>query len=167
MRVLKLSCGVQRFLVDAFYDCDMLDHLLIPSNALRAFDAGGGNYDFQLATNRNTPMSSPPHVLITSECLNSMSSTQMSEFQLEITEILGQARDWDSFVDTGTWVGASHRLRALVARHELRHKKEVSTLLELGLWKSKMVTDGANLDRELCRRCCGAIVIIAGVMPFI
>ena len=166
MRVLKLSCGVQRFLVDTFYDCDMLDHFQTPSMVLRTFVRAGETYEFQLSNDRDTP-DYYPHMSITSECLYSISSTQMSEFQLEITEILGQARHWDSFVDTGTWVGASHRLRALVASHESRHKKEVSTLLELGLWKSKMMTDGANLDRELCRRCCGAIVIIAGVMPFI
>ena len=168
LKVLKLSCRVQRILVDAFYDCDMLDHLRTTSKALRAFSADGANYDFQLATDGDTPVSDDPHVLISSECFNSMSSTLMSEFQLEVTEILGHAREWDNFLLGETWAGKSQRLHALVARCELRHKREVTTLLELALWKSKMMTDGVNLDiRECCRLRCGASVIVVGVLPFL
>ena len=76
--------------------------------------------------------------------------------------------------DTVTQLG--HFLTADVAdsvtkwaeREKVRRKKEVTTLLELGLWKSKMMTDGLNpVVREECRLCCGARVIIPSVLPFL
>jgi len=54
------------------------------------------------------------------------------------------------------------------ARAELRPKKEVTRLLELGLWKSGMTAIGGNPDLgEDCRLSCGASVIIPGVLAFL
>ena len=108
-----------------------------------------------------------------------MSLAEMSEFQLEIANILGRHHDWnESWMDSfpqwsefqveQAWASKLQSLLALVALHELRHKKEVATLLELGLWKSKMMEDGLNPDiRENCRLRSGAGVIIGSVLPFL
>ena len=171
LRVLRLSLGVKRISSWAFQDCDSLDHVVTSSKALRVDAIGsptGGDYFFQLVTDENTFVHSPSHLLITSECFNSMSLADMSEFQLEITNTLGPVHLYDeSWVDEA-WATKLQMLLALVALHESRHKKEVATLLELGLWKSKIVEDGLNPDiREDCRLHCGAGVIIGNVLPFL
>ena len=92
----------------------------------------------------------------------------MSEFQLQITDTLGPVHlHNESWVDEA-WATKLQMLLALVALHELRHKKEVATLLELGFWKLKIMEEGLNPDiREDCRVRCGAGVIIGSVLSFL
>ena len=167
--VLQLNCGVLRIQSRAFEDCDLLHHVGAPSKSLRATAvATPGNYDFRLVPDVNTSMPSRPHVLITSEFVNSMSSAEMSEFQLDIAHILGRLGTWNESWADEAWADKLQSLLALVAEHELRHKKEVATLLELGLWKLKIMEDGLNpAIREDCRVRCGAGVIIGSVLSFL
>jgi hypothetical protein len=124
-----------------------------------------GNRQFHVATDTFAPRDfaqvapiDSAQVVIVSECLHSMCAADMSEVKLRITEILNPQGEWDR---------QRERLRDLFAPYELRHKKEVTTLLELGLWKAKMVSEGVNPEiRGECRVNCGAMVIISNVLSF-
>ena len=169
LRVLKLNCGVLRIQSGAFEDCDLLHHVGAPSKSLRATAVETpGSYDLRLVPDVNTSVPSLPHVLITSEFVISMSSAEMSEFQLEIAHILGPLGTWNENWLDEAWADKLQSLLALVAEHELRHKTEVATLLELGFWKLKIMEEGLNPDiREDCRVRCGAGVIIGSVLSFL
>merc|ERR1712160_191760 len=105
-------------------------------------------------------MGNRARVVITSECFNSIDAEGISQLEITATGILGLFSVW----------GEKHeRLRELLAPYELRHKKEVTTILELGLWKAQIdQLDGLNLEtREQCRLACGAGVVIGNVLPFL
>ena len=90
-----------------------------------------------------------------------MSSTEISEIGLAVAGILGLRLGWGD---------KREQIRQLLAPYEFRHLKEVTTLLELGLWKAKMDDgiDGVNpRSREQCRAKCGATVIMEQVIPFL
>jgi len=68
----------------------------------------------------------------------------------------------------GEWDTQRERLGDLLAPYELRHRRVVTTLLELVLWKAKMVSEGVNPEiRGECRVNCGAAIIIPSVLPFL
>lgn len=68
------------------------------------------------------------------------------------------------------WPEIRHQICRILAPHKARHenKKEAATLLELALWKAKIVAEGAHLKiREECHVTCGVDCVIPGVLSFL
>ena len=129
----------------------------------------GGREDssrFRFVTDRTSmvdktiPCTNLAQVVITSECFNSMSAEEISQLEHAITENMGLRSVW----------GEKHeRLCELLAPYEVRHKKEVTTTLELALWKAEIDQSGGlvRATREECRLKCGTDVVIQNVLPFL
>ena len=159
--MVKLCGGIKTFREQTFSGCSSFAHLVTPSNALVITNTGG-NHNFYYVADGIIPQTNFEQAVIHSECFNSMPSTEMSEVELAITGILGRFFGLD-------WNHKRERICELLAPYELQHKKEVTTILELALWKAKMA-EFEGLDpgiREGCRVRCGAGVIIPGVLSFL
>ena len=162
-----------------FEECNLLDRITTPSKALVITVTHEGNDDdgeeggegeddhrFSFLTESTTmvdgtvPCTDSAHVVIASECFNSMGAEALSQLEIAASGILGLRSAW----------GQKHKgLRRLIAPHELRHQKEVTTILELGLWKAQIdqSDDLSQETREECRLNCGAGVIIPNVLSFL
>ena len=124
---------------------------------LKAFFVG--TYpDCCLLTNGTITLTTRGLVVIASECLESMSLAGLTEAENAINAITN-TRDQTREEDL-------KHIRALFAHYELERKKEVTTILELALWKA--VDEFEDLTaREESRVACGAGVIIPVVLPFL
>jgi len=162
LRAVELGGGILAMQEEVFEGCDLLGHVRVPSKALVVTETeAGGDRDARLVADGAIPRTALPQVVLASECFNSMRATEMSEFELASTEILGLRGAWDD---------ARERLRALLAPFEVRHGREVTTLLELGLWKAALQASAETANastRENCRLNCGAGVIIPNVASFL
>lgn len=109
---------------------------------------------------RIIPHTDLAQVVITSDCFHSMRACEIEEVGLLVAGILGLRLGWGD---------KREQIRRLFAPYEAQHRKEVATILELGLWKAKMEeTDCVDPRiREECRVKCGAAVVIEKVLPFL
>ena len=160
LRMVKLCGGIQMIEEDAFDGCNSLDHVRVSSKALVITKAEGERH-FHLATDGTVPLTNYySQVVIASECFNSMRPADISEVEQAIAKILERRLEWDD---------ARGLLHDLLAPYKVRHQKECTTLLELGLWKAK--TGEANHAnpgvREACWVSCGAEIIIPNVWSFL
>ena len=160
--MVKLFGGIQMISAGAFDDCTLLEHGngMVPAKALLGTGAQG-NRHFRFAAEGTFSPSNSTQVVISSECFHSVRPAEVSEVELRIAEILDRQEEWDA---------QRERLHTFLAPYELRHTHQVTTLLELGLWKAQIVTaQGANagLSREECRVNCGAAIIVPHVLSFL
>jgi hypothetical protein len=44
---------------------------------------------------------------------------------------------------------------------------EAISVVELALWKVKLISSGGEIDREICRIQCGADIIVPNILPFV
>lgn len=158
LKMVTLCGGIQMIEAGVF-DCSLLDSVTSPSTALVVTEVRD-NLHFYLATDGTIPHADSAVVVIASECFNSMRTPEMADVESAIIDIMGRPVGWDD---------QRERLRALLSPHELSHKKEVTTILELGLWKAAMdKVENMNLSvREERRVTCGADSIIPYVLPFL
>lgn len=170
---------------DAFEACRFLDQVGIFTRAVLVVTESEGCHNFLLVTKGwgTVPRTNPPQALISSECFNSMDAMAMSEVWPAIADIAKRATGrridrsvslqsgWplQPTVQEGGAVATRDRLRALLAPHEVRHRKVIVAILELALWKTKADSaERANPEvRQGYRLTCGAGVIIPNVLPFL
>lgn len=160
LRKVKLRGGILLIDTHTFEGCDSLDRVRVARKCLFITYTREG-YNFNFATERSIPLTAHMKaVMITSECFYSMRSTDVSELEIAVAEILGMRLEWDA---------KRERLCRLLVPHERRRKKEVTSLLELGLWKAEMCRSGGTGPgpREECRVTCRAHIIIENVVPFL
>ena len=161
LRSVKLSRGIQMIKAGAFDECNLLHHVRIPTKALVITKAEGNHsFDFTFVSHDTFPHTSPTQTVITSECFSSTHPTETPEVKLSIAGILGLNLGWDE---------KRTRLQVFLAPYELCHKKGITTILELGLWKAKMDRmDNTNpAVRKECHVKCGSEVIIQNVVSFL
>jgi len=113
-----------------------------------------------LTENGTIPLTNAKQMIISPEHLNYISSSDLLELQLDntITTIMNdRGRTRDENIE---------RVLALIKSQALF---EVSTILELALWKNKMdETDDSNYgSRGECRVMCGADEIIPCVLSYV
>lgn len=158
LKMVTLCGGIQLIEAGAF-ECSVLESVTSPSTALVVTD-GRDKLHFYLAMDGIIPHADSAMVVIASECFNSMRIPEMADVESAIVDIMGRRVGWDD---------QRERLRTLLAPHELCHKQEVTTILELGLWKTAMdKVENMNLSvREERRVNCGADSIIPYVLPFL
>ena len=75
-------------------------------------------------------------VAIVSDCLRSMSETEMAGLKQEIIGILGGPGSFDNFIMMDN-EEQHEQLRTLLAPHELGYRKGTLILVEPALWKAK------------------------------
>ena len=146
----------------AFIGCNLLDNIRTPSKAL-VVTKNGESYNFIYLKNGSIPRNGLSRVAIVSECFNSMRPAETLDLKHSITDILGTEM-------RSKWDKKHQQLRALLPPYEKRHKKEVTSILELGLWKAEMEKSGGGLNpriRAESRLGGEAEVIIKRVMPFL
>ena len=97
-------------------------------------------------------------VIISPESLNYMSSPDLLELQLENATTTIMNDRWHTGEEN------IERVLALIKPHALY---EVSTILELALWKNKMQETDDSGSRGECRVMCGSDDIIPGVLSFV
>jgi hypothetical protein len=161
LKLVKICGVIQLIRAEAFYHCALLDNVTIPAKAL-VVTGPQGNRQFSIATDGTFSPSNSTQVVIVSDCFNTMRTADLSDAELRITEILGLQLQ-------GGWDAQRERLRDFLVPYELQHKKNLTTLLELGLWKAKMEesASGNPETREECRVNCGAMIIISNVLSFL
>lgn len=164
LTMFRLRRGVLMIGERAFNGCHSLDQLAVPAKALLVINDWGPP-SFQLADRLN-PTSRQLQVIIISDCLGFMSETEMAGFKRTIISILGERFHLEGCEG---WKEKHEQLRALLVLHELRYRKEASTLLELALWKVKIEEDGDSNrnNKEGCRLGCKATAIIPMLFPFL
>ena len=171
LRIVKLYGDIQIIGESAFADCNMLNHVRIPFKALVITKCGYADDDEQywVGFARDGTISTvgidKRHnwVVVILNCFNFMHLHEMLRLKRPIMGILGEdmRQGWDQ---------KRQQLRALLAPHEKRHKKEITSLLELRLWKTKIENLEDNLNpiaRAKCRFGSQAEVIIKQVAPFL
>ena len=143
------------------FGCRLIDHIKVSSRAL-VCTVTDDAHSFCHVNDGIIPQTEHGQIVIALECFNFLSEADTAELEFAITEILGPypLLEWDDKCD---------RIRELLAPHELRRRREVTTLLELGLWKSKLEeSQGAGPgSREACRVHCGADGVIPHVLKFL
>lgn len=158
LRRVAVRGGIQRIEAGAFA-CGSLDRVAIRPRALVVTD-NGGQHHFHVATDGTLPRADAARVVIAAECFGSLHPEEMGVVQAAVAGILELRVGWDD---------QRAQLRDLLAPYELRHKKEVTTILELALWKAEVREwDSSNPSvRETSRVNCGADSIIPNVLPFL
>ena len=135
LRTVELLGGIQIILHEAFDECDSLDHIRVPCKALVITGNREGE-NFVLVRDRFAP---PPlghrKLAIASECFNSIHPEEMSNIETDIIGVLGReimqsGAPWLEDSLYNEWDEKCQQLRALLAPHEKRHKKEIASLLE-------------------------------------
>jgi len=189
LREVKLVVGIQDIGRYAFTTCRSLEPIAVPSKAF-VIETGVYLNDFGIETEYHhncrlltdgtiTPEIHGQVVVASSECLMYMSVTGLAEVQNAINEIINsRERSRDENLE---------RIRVLFAHYELERRKEVTTILELALWKAKVdeskhANTSSNKDehhchkrariddlnaRKECRVKCGADIIIPDVLSFL
>ena len=159
MRVIKLRGGILLIEESAFDECILLNHIDIFTNALVVTQTEG-NHSFHFSTDGTIPPTGHEQVVITSECFYSMRSAEIVAAESDITQIMGMQISRND---------KRGRLREWLALHEMRHREDITTILELGLWKVTMSTSSSAIReiRDDSRARYGAGVIIPHVLPFL
>mmetsp|Transcript_17728 Transcript_17728/g.32040 ORF Transcript_17728/g.32040 Transcript_17728/m.32040 type:complete len:266 (-) Transcript_17728:82-879(-) len=174
---VTLAGGVVTIERDTFSDCPSLEGITIPPKAFVIeveVDSDGDSdnvYDndseddghvfvcqLVLIENGTIPLTDAKQVIVSPEQLNYISSCDLLEIENAITTIMNdQGRTREENIEQ---VLALIKSRALF---------EVSTILELALWKNKMdETDDSNSgSRGECRVMCGADEIIPCVLSYV
>ena len=132
---MDLCGGMHLILTDAFGECDLLERIRIPCRAL-VITGNGEGQNFSLVKDGFTPQGSHRKLVIASECFNSIDWVEVSDMEIAIMRILGEemlrsGRDWDEDARYSEWDEKCRRLRAFLAPHEERHKKDIASVLEL------------------------------------
>jgi len=177
LKEVTLAGGVVTIRANAFCNCRPLEGITIPSKAfvveVDSDDDADGNSDSYseghsevftcrlVSTDGGTfALTEAKQVIISPERLNYISSPDLLELQLEntITTIMndrGRTRE--------------ENIERVLALIKSRALFEVSTILELALWKNKMdETDDSNYgSRGECRVMCGADEIIPCVLSYV
>ena len=162
LEAVKLSGGIQLIGDEVFDQCNCLAGITIPFGALVVTEAESDHH-FSFVANGIIPLSNRKQVVIASDCFRSMAPSQASEVKRAVAGILGTQMQ-------AGWDDKREHLRAWLAPHEARHRKEVATLLELGLWKTGMEPweDASSPEfRADCRIACKAGVVVPNVMSFL
>lgn len=160
LKTVELSRGIQLIGGRAFNECDLLNHIVVTPKCF-VVEKTGEDYSFSFTTNGMIdPNTEFDRVVIASECFHSMRSEEVHALEVAMTEILEMELEWDDECE---------RLRGLLAPYERRRKEEVTSILELGLWKAEMRRSNGTGPgiREACRLACGAEVVIEQVIPFL
>jgi len=171
LRRVALRGGIQRIEAGAFPPCAAapLERVATPSRALVVVadeeEEEEGRRHFHWATGGTLPRAALQRddaalVVIAAECFSSLHPEEKGDVQAAVAGVLDLEMGWDE---------QRARLRDVLAPYEMRHKEEITTILELGLWKAEMGgVDRADLCvRETCRVNCGADGIIPYVLPFL
>jgi len=164
---VTLAGGIVTIEASVFQNCHSLEGITIHSKASVLKVDSDGDPDGEILTCRlvltddgTTPITEAEQMIISPEHLNYISLPDLLELQLEnkINAIMndrGHTREENI-----------ERVLALIKYHALF---EVSTILELTLWKNKLnAMDDSNLaTRADCRVMCGGDDIIPGVMYYL
>jgi len=126
---------MQLILTDAFDECDLLERISIPCRAL-VVTGNGEDQHFSLVKDEFTPQVRHRKLVIASECFNSIRWVEVPDMEVAIMEILGEEimgsdKPWVEESRYSKWDEKCQRLRALLAPHEERHKKDIASVLEL------------------------------------
>lgn len=132
----------------------------IPPRALVVTQVSG-NFKFLGPTGRTRTHPGCAQVFLALECLNSLTRSEVVSLKTLIVEIL----DTDICKD---WCNKRGRLTELLHPHELQHNREVTTILELALWKEEIyqLVCCTRTARKACLRMCGSEIVIPKVMSF-
>lgn len=160
---VKMTGGILTIGEDVFIGCSSLVRITIPSPAFVPDDETIRRCrlvtDGHLAIHGRVPR----HTIIATESLASIPLAKMAEIQHTIGEIMNNRE--------GTSEQQYKRIRALITSIKKQAFLEISTILELALWKKKMaelhcsVSDiGARVE---CRTRCGADAIVRGVLSYL
>lgn len=160
LRKVKLCGGILTIKEGAFDGCRSMGHLKTLMRGLVVTSTGRDCSFLFVMDGLMGPPKNCAQVAIFSECFNSMRAAEISEAEIDVTEILGLRLGWDD---------KRKLLGEFLAPHELRHKVEVTTFLELGLWKAKLDESDVleSRSRQDLRVKCGADIIVRNVVPFI
>jgi len=170
---VRLAGGVVTIEEDAFVDCDSLEGVTIPPKSFVIEVGSEGNWEeysdgnmevftcrLVLTDDRTVALTTAEQVIVSPEHLNYIRSCDLLDLQLEneITTIMNSR--WRTREDN------IERVLALIKPSALF---EVSTILELALWKNKMdaIHDSNFGTRAECRVTCGADDIIPGLVSYL
>jgi len=164
---VKLAGGIVTIEANAFQNCRSLEGIMMPSKAFVLKVDSDGEPDGEILTCRliltddeTFTLTRAKQIIISPEHLNNISSSGLGV--LEIENVINTIMN-----DRGhTREENIERVLALIKYHALF---EVSTILELTLWKNKLnAMDDSNLaTRADCRVMCGGDDIIPGVMSYL
>mmetsp|Transcript_4818 Transcript_4818/g.10611 ORF Transcript_4818/g.10611 Transcript_4818/m.10611 type:complete len:338 (+) Transcript_4818:184-1197(+) len=154
---VTLVGGVMIIRANTFRNCYSLDRVRIPSKTFVVQVDRNGNSTCRLVGG-TIALADACGMIISPEHLSYISLPHLLEVENTISTIAngnGHMRE-----------GNIEQVQALITTHAL---VEVSTILELALWKNKMdLIDDLNLGtRKECRVMCGADDIIPGVMSYL
>lgn len=123
---------------------------------------GGGSFEFCRHAATTLPDPQFAQVFIDLECLNSLTDSELSILEPDIADILGGDISED-------WPDKHEQLTELLHPHELNHKREITTILELALWRKEIqqLLRHSWAARAACLHASGSGVIIPGVMSFL
>ena len=104
-------------------------------------------------------------VFIDSEILNSLIHSEMHVLKNHIVEILGSDISKD-------WSNKRVRLTELLCQHEVRHKREVTAILELAfrnaaLQRAQLVPANQTATITPCLQMCCSVDVVRSVMCFL
>jgi heme oxygenase len=173
---------LERIEEDAFFNCTALRSISIPlkDNLIIA------NNSFNICTNlsRVDTLDGGIHKTISSLHLESWRDEMLQEIG-RINQTLANIRAYEKARVIQPWL---IRVLGRMEHYKTEHQtllKEAMTLLELALWKAKLLNEGeeekkckvnvvakkANIDAEAARRdhrvTCGANIVIKNVLPFL
>mmetsp|Transcript_3788 Transcript_3788/g.6693 ORF Transcript_3788/g.6693 Transcript_3788/m.6693 type:complete len:338 (+) Transcript_3788:100-1113(+) len=154
---VTLVGGVMIIKANTFKNCYSLDRVTIPSKAFVVQLDTNGNSTCRLVGD-TIALADACGIIISPERLSYISLPHLLEVEDTISTIMnrnGHMRE-----------GNIEQVQALITTHAL---VEVSTILELALWKNKMdIIYDLNLGtRKECRVMCGSDDIIPGVMSYL
>eukprot|EP00580_Thalassiosira_gravida_P014698 CAMPEP_0201681380 /NCGR_PEP_ID=MMETSP0494-20130426/51078_1 /ASSEMBLY_ACC=CAM_ASM_000839 /TAXON_ID=420259 /ORGANISM="Thalassiosira gravida, Strain GMp14c1" /LENGTH=503 /DNA_ID=CAMNT_0048165121 /DNA_START=376 /DNA_END=1889 /DNA_ORIENTATION=- len=157
-KVTLAGGGVVTIEGDAFGSCPSLDGVTIPPKAFIIEVGHVFTCQLVLTDNGTIPLSDAKQMIVSPEHLNYISSCDLLEIENAITTILNdQGRTREENIEQ---VLALIKSRALF---------EVSTILELALWKINIdkIDDSTPGTRAECRVTCGSDYIIPGVKSYL
>mmetsp|Transcript_17724 Transcript_17724/g.32033 ORF Transcript_17724/g.32033 Transcript_17724/m.32033 type:complete len:247 (-) Transcript_17724:77-817(-) len=154
---VTLAGGVVTIERDTFSDCPSLEGITIPPKAFVIGDGHAFTCELVLTDNGTIPLSDAKQMIVSPEHLNYISSCDLLEIENAITTIMNdQGRTREENIEQ---VLALIKSRALF---------EVSTILELALWKINIdkIDDSSPGTRAEYRVTCGSDYIIPGVKSY-
>mmetsp|Transcript_17732 Transcript_17732/g.32048 ORF Transcript_17732/g.32048 Transcript_17732/m.32048 type:complete len:248 (-) Transcript_17732:77-820(-) len=156
-KVTLAGGGVVTIERDTFSDCPSLEGITIPPKAFVIGDGHAFTCELVLTDNGTIPLSDAKQMIVSPEHLNYISSCDLLEIENAITTIMNdQGRTREENIEQ---VLALIKSRALF---------EVSTILELALWKINIdkIDDSSPGTRAEYRVTCGSDYIIPGVKSY-
>jgi len=170
LKHVTLAGGIVTIEENAFQNCPWLEGVTILSKAdfvIELNSDSNSERDLEVLTchlvltdDGTIPLNHAEHMIVSPERLNYISSPDLLELQLDntIATIMN---------DRGrTRKENIERVLALITSHALM---EISTILELALWKNKMdeTDDSKTGSRGVCRVMCGADEIVPCVLSYL